>query len=249
MPRYFIELSYKGTNYSGFQKQENSNSIQAEVEKAFSTFFRKPFELTGSSRTDAGVHALQNYFHVDVEIAASILQSGIYHLNAILPPDITIQSIKQVKAEAHCRFDACHRLYRYRIYRRKDPFLQDTAYFFPYKLNEDILQLCAAELQSHTDFESFSKRNSQVFTYNCDIQHSQWSQEDGLLIYNVQANRFLRGMVKGLVGTMLRMATKDQPLSAFTNIIMGKDCSKVDFTPASQGLFLCEVGFPEAIYI
>lgn len=249
MPRYFIELSYKGTQYSGFQRQDNANSIQAEVEKALSTYFRQSFELTGSSRTDAGVHALQNYFHVDTELDPQLMSAAVYHLNAILPAGITVPSIRQVKEDVHCRFDAEYRLYQYRIYRQKNPFLQDTAYFFPYRLNMDILHQCAAELPKHTDFESFSKRNSQVFTYNCTILRSEWKETDDLLIYTVQANRFLRGMVKGLVGTMLKMAAKNHPVSAFTGIIEGKDCSKADFTPPSHGLFLCEVGFPSSIFI
>jgi tRNA pseudouridine38-40 synthase len=245
MPRYFIELSYKGTRYAGFQKQQNANSIQAEVEKALSIYFRQDMELTGSSRTDAGVHAYQNFFHVDADLVSEQLAAAPYHLNAILPPDICIKEIKQVADNAHCRFDAQYRRYEYRIYRSKNVFLQETAYFFPYKLDRSILDACAAELKQHDNFEAFSKRNSQVFTYNCNIMESFWQDSGGQLIYTVQANRFLRGMVKGLVGTMLKMSTRGAGLDQFRAIINRRDSSRADFTPASQGLYLVEVGFPQ----
>lgn len=247
MARFFIEISYKGTRYSGFQKQDNANSIQAELEKALNIYFRQDMELTGSSRTDAGVHALQNFFHFNSEMDKVVFTKAVYHLNAILPPDITVKSIQQVKDEAHARFDALYRRYEYRLYTRKNPFLQETAYYFPYRLDKDVLDSCAAELQQYTDFEAFSKRNSQVFTYNCEIMESSWEQREAVLVYTVRANRFLRGMVKGLVGTMLKMATRGKPISAFGDIILSKDCSKADFTPPSHGLYLCEVAYPASI--
>ncbi|HLZ88429.1 MAG TPA: tRNA pseudouridine synthase A, partial [Puia sp.] len=133
MPRYFLELAYKGTNYSGFQIQENASSIQQEVEKALAIFFRSNFELTGSSRTDGGVHALQNYFHFDYE---GIIENRVlYNINAILPPDIVLTGIHPVAPDAHCRFDAISREYRYYIYRVKNPFLADRAWFYPYTLD------------------------------------------------------------------------------------------------------------------
>ena len=205
MPRFFIEVAYKGTNYAGFQKQDNANTIQAEVEKALKIYFREDFDLTGSSRTDAGVHARQNYFHFDTQ-QVPILEdySKIsYHLNAILPADIVVHSLLPVKEDAHCRFDALSRTYQYTIYQKKDPFMQDTAYHYPYKLDFGILSLCASELFNHTDFEAFSKRNTQVYTYMCTILFSEWSFNNNCIQYNVSANRFLRGMVKGMVGTML----------------------------------------------
>ena len=248
MPRYFIEVAYNGKAYAGFQKQSNANTIQTEVEKALNIYLRSNFNLTGSSRTDAGVHAHQNFFHFDSTIEESQILAAPYHLNAILPVDIVIKSIKMVDEDAHCRFDAIWRRYEYHIYSQKDPFQQDFAYFFPYKLNTDILHECAAELFNHNSFETFSKRNSQVFTYNCTILKSQWSINDHTLIYTVQANRFLRGMVKGLVGTMLKMAVKDHPLKDFISIISSHNCALADFSVPSHGLSLREVSYPEAIY-
>jgi tRNA pseudouridine38-40 synthase len=244
MPRYFIQLSYKGTNYSGFQKQDNANSIQAEVEKALNIFFRQSLELTCSSRTDAGVHALENYFHFD---CAEPLQLGKaangYGINAILPDDISINKIFLVKDDAHCRFDPISRTYQYYLYQNKNPFLQDRAYFYPYKIKLAALNQAATEILNHTDFTSFSKRNTQVKTFNCQIFESEWTQENECLVYKVRGNRFLRGMVRGLVGTMLQVGRGKASIDDFKKVIAAKDCSKADFAVPPQGLFLKEVRF------
>lgn len=255
MPRYFIEVAYKGTNYSGFQIQQNANSIQAEIEKALKIFFKKDFELTGSSRTDAGVHALQNFFHFDFENnigqlktsqvspKGGDLEGAQYNLNALLPRDIVIKKIFPVKDNAHCRFDAISREYKYFIYQKKDPFLQDTAFYYPYKLDLDKLNEAARQVIKYEDFTSFSKRNTQVKSFICKIEKSEWNVEGSLVVYNVIANRFLRGMVKGLVGTMLRVGTNKISQKEFTEIIESKDCNQADFTPPSHGLFLNSVNY------
>jgi tRNA pseudouridine38-40 synthase len=240
MPRYFIEVAYKGTKYSGFQIQQNANSVQEEVEKALKIYYRREISLTGSSRTDAGVHAAQNFFHFDSE---TIVEDGSYHLNAILPGDIVIKSIRQVADELHSRFSALSREYEYFIYQQKDPFLEDRAYFFPFPLNIELLQAAAAELFKHTDFTSFSKRNTQSKTKLCAIKTSQWRLEGNTLVFNVSANRFLRGMVRGLVGTMLLVGRGKITLEQFTAIIQAKDCTKADFSAPPQGLFLKKVQF------
>ena len=243
MPRYFIEVAYKGTNYSGFQIQQNANSIQAEIEKALKIFFKKDFELTGSSRTDAGVHALQNFFHFDFDEKLNFENDFQYNLNSLLPRDIVIKKIFPVKDNAHCRFDAISREYKYFIYQQKDPFLQDTAFYYPYKLDLDKLNEAAKQVIKYDDFTSFSKRNTQVKSFICKIEKSEWYFERNLLVYNVIANRFLRGMVKGLVGTMLRVGTNKISLNEFTEIIKSKDCNQADFTPPSHGLFLNSVNY------
>lgn len=240
MPRYFIELAYQGTAYSGFQVQKNANSVQAEVEKGLQIFFRQEFELTGSSRTDAGVHALQNFFHFD---SPATLADAVYQLNAILPDDIVIKQIREVKEDAHCRFDAVSREYRYYIYHLKDPFLRETAYYYPYTVDIDLLQQAAKEIKNYTDFTAFAKRNSQVKSFICNIYSSEWLQQENQLIYQVKANRFLRGMVKGLVGTMLQVGKGKLSIAAFRKIIESKDPSKVDFSVPSQGLFLVKVEY------
>lgn len=248
MPRYFIEVSYKGTNYSGFQIQQNANSIQAEVEKAFKIFFKKKFELTGSSRTDAGVHAFQNFFHFDVDDQLNFQNDFQYNLNSIIPKDIVIKKIFPVNDSAHCRFDAVSREYKYFIYQDKDPFLQDTAFYYPYKLDLGKLNQAAQQIITCEDFTSFSKRNTQVKNFICQILKSEWYVEEDKIIYNVTANRFLRGMVKGLVGTMLRIGTNKISLNEFSKIIEKKDCNKADFSPPSHGLFLDAVNYTSQIF-
>jgi len=241
MQRYFIEVAYKGSNYSGFQVQQNANSIQAEIEKALRIFYKQDFKLTGSSRTDAGVHARQNFFHFDSEQS---IKDGSYHLNAIVPADIVVKRIFPVNADSHSRFDAISREYGYYIYQHKDPFLSDRAYFFPYTLDIDLLQAAAKELMQYNDFATFSKRNTQVRTSLCTISNSEWKLEDAVLSYQVTSNRFLRGMVRGLVGTMLQVGRNKLSLADFGAVIKAGDCTKADFSVPPQGLFLQKVNFP-----
>jgi tRNA pseudouridine38-40 synthase len=244
MPRYFLEVAYKGNHYSGFQIQENANSIQQEVEKALGVFFRQRFMLTGSSRTDGGVHALQNYFHFDYE--GVIEKRVIYNINAILPPDICIKGAYPVSSDAHCRFDALSREYRYYVYRKKNPFLTDRAYFFPYTLDREKLSAAAALVPQFREFASFAKRNSQAKTYDCTILHSSWQEENDCLVYQVIANRFLRGMVRGLVGTMLQVGRGKISLDEFGDILRNKDNQQADFSVPGYGLFLIRVTFPDS---
>lgn len=242
MGRYFIEVAYNGKNYAGFQIQYNAHTVQSEVEKALETFFKQKFNLTGSSRTDTGVHALQNFFHFDTGV--EINQKSIYNINAILPPDIAIKNITPVPAEAHCRFDATHRFYKYYIYQFKNPFIDDRAYYFPFTLDFELLKQAAAIIPYYKDFTSFSKRNTQVKTFNCQIIQSEWIKEGDGWVYHVKANRFLRGMVRGLVGTMLQVGRGKMNLEDFKALIEAKDCTKADFAVPGHGLFLVEVGYP-----
>lgn len=242
MNRYFLEVAYHGKDYGGFQIQENSSTIQLEIQKALQIFLKQDITLTGSSRTDAGVHALQNFFHFDFD---RILEPRIaYNINAILPPAIVIKNIIAVAPDAHCRFDATSREYRYYIYNSKNPFLQDRAYYFPYTIDVDAMNEAAEVLKSYADFTSFSKRNTQVKTFMCSIAESKWHiTEDGAFYY-VKANRFLRGMVRGLVGTMLQAGRRKISIADFKNIIESRDCTKADFAVPAHGLFLCRVNYP-----
>nr|WP_294907472.1 tRNA pseudouridine(38-40) synthase TruA [uncultured Lacibacter sp.] len=247
MPRYFLELGYKGGDYSGFQVQHNAVTIQSEIQKAFRIFFRTEVELTGSSRTDAGVHALQNYFHFDWQ--EEFPQQAIYNLNAILPSSIVINAVRKVKPDAHCRFHATARRYRYYIYAQKNPFIDDRAWFLPYTLNEDVLHSCAAAVKKATDFSAFSKRNTQVKTFICTIAESKWYHENDCLVYEVQANRFLRGMVRGLVGSMVRVARGTSSLDWFQSILNSSEMSAADFSAPAKGLFLTEVTYPSDLFL
>jgi len=248
--RYFISVAYQGTRYAGFQIQDGQETIQSQLTKALEILFRESFTLTGSSRTDAGVHAEENYFHFDTAVE---LRSGPrYNLNAILPGDIAVTGIYAVSETAHCRFDATERVYKYLIYKQKNPFLTDKGWLYPYPLNLDILHRLSVVLRDYEDFSSFSKRNTQVFTYNCAIGSAYWQErEKGELEFHIRSNRFLRGMIRGIVGTMLRIARTVQTLEEaelmFRGVIEAKDCAKADFTTPARGLYLMEVNYPEGL--
>jgi len=242
MRRFFLEVSYKGTAYSGFQSQQNTGrTIQAEVEKAWAILNREEVAMTGSSRTDAGVHALQNFFHFDFE--GEVHPQFLYKINAILPADIVIRKLIPVSDDKHCRFDALSREYRYYIYRRKDPFLQERAFYFPYRLSVEKMQEAAEIVKGYTDFTSFSKRNTQVKTFECRILESEWEMEEESLVYHVRANRFLRGMVRALTATMLQVGRGKLDMDGFRGVIESRDCTKANFAVPARGLFLEEVAF------
>ncbi len=256
MKRYFIEVTYIGTSYAGFQIQDNGNTIQGEIEKALKILFREHIALTGSSRTDAGVHAKQNYFHFDIpesttSASGKHIDASVYNLNALLPKDIAIKGIKEVAIDAHSRFNAISRSYIYSINATKDPFLTETTYFYPYRLDVDLLNEAATIIKSQTNFEAFSKKNTQVNNFNCTIYNSSWAQtEDGQgFQYFVTGNRFLRGMVKALTGTMLRVGTGTISIEQFTSIFIDANSTLVDFSPPSRGLMLETVAFPANIFI
>ncbi len=240
MPRFFIQLSYKGTAYSGFQVQKNSLTVQSAVESAFATIHRKEISLTGSSRTDAGVHALMNFFHFDAD---AIHPQFIYKMNAVLPHDIAIQAVYVMDEGRHCRFDARGRYYQYRLHRQKDPFLKEFSYYYPYRLNLELLREAADILKSQTNFEGFSKTNSQVKNFNCLIRRSEWTETGGGLVYHIEANRFLRGMVRLITGTLLRVGREQLGMEEFK--LMLKMGEKAGFSVPAHGLYLVEVNYPE----
>ena len=246
MPRYFLEVSYMGTRFSGFQVQDNAITVQGEIEQAMGVLLRQQIILTGSSRTDAGVHAICNYFHFDVSVP--LPETLPYRLNAILPSDISIRSLRKVHDQAHARFDAIARHYKYVIYQRKNPFLQDRGWFYPYPLNGDTLAETAEIIHQTRDFTSFAKRNAQVHTHQCTILESRWYPTADGWNYEVTGNRFLRGMVRGLVGTMLQAGKEKINMQSFRNIIEARDNTFADFTPPGKGLFLCEVKYPEGYF-
>jgi tRNA pseudouridine38-40 synthase len=246
MKRYFIEVSYHGHSYSGFQVQENAPTVQAELEKVLRILIKGVVTLTGSSRTDAGVHARQNYFHFDTDYIITGRQ--LYNINALLPQDITVISITEMPPGSHCRFDAISRLYTYQLHQRKDSFLVDRSYFYPYTLQLASLQEAALSIQGIHDFKNFSKRNTQVKTFVCNITESAWAQNDYMWSYTVRGNRFLRGMVRGLVGTMLKVGTGKLNIEAFNESIKGSENSVVDFAVPGKGLFLEKVEFPAGYF-
>ena len=187
------------------------------------------------------------FFHFDFD--GAIEDTFRYKMNAILPRDIVVQHIYAVPPEAHCRFDALSRCYAYHLYNDKNPFLAEGAYYFPYSLDMPKMQEAAAILKTYTDFTSFSKRNTQVKTFLCSIAASAWTIEGEQIIYGVQANRFLRGMVRGLTGTMLQVGRNKISLNQFKKIIEAKDCRLADFSVPGHGLFLTKVEYPAALQL
>lgn len=245
--RYFLEVSYKGTHFHGFQIQNKGLTIQGELEKALGLFFRCDIGLTGSSRTDAGVHAMQNYFHFDFD--REITEQNIYNLNSIVSSDIVIRSIRRVCDDAHSRFDAIARTYQYNIYFKKNPFKKDIAWHYPFKLDFELLQLAAGRFLGTHDFSSFAKRNTQVFTHICTIHKAEWQITTDGITFHVSSNRFLRGMVRALVATSLKIGRGTLTLKDLDQIIEAKDCSKADFSAPAKGLFLLQVHFPDTIFL
>lgn len=246
MLRYFLEVAYKGTDYSGFQIQKNARTIQSEIERAFQIFWKKPFHLTGSSRTDSGVHARQNFFHFDTEIP--MLQTQLYNLNAILSSDIVLRKLYKVNSEAHSRFDATSRTYCYYLHATKNPFLTTTSWYYPFALDVSYLHQAAALVLKQNNFMAFSKKNSQVNNYNCFIQNSSWEmQEDGIFIYTITANRFLRGMVRALVATMLQVGRGTIGLSEFEAHFYTKKIASANFSSPAHGLFLEKIQYPYSL--
>lgn len=241
MSRYFIEVAYRGTRYSGFQVQENAPTIQLEIEKAFTTLHRQPVILTGSSRTDAGVHALQNYFHFDFD--PEVHQQFVYKMNAILPDDIVVRNIYRMPEQAHARFDAISRRYEYRIHRFKNPFIKSTSLYFPFQLDLKKMQQAADLIKNHTNFYAFAKTNSQVKTFECRVTISEWVVEENTFRYRIEANRFLRGMVRLITASLLKVGREKLSLEDFEEFFRGKE--KCGFSVPAHGLFLEMVNYPE----
>ena len=242
MSRYFIEVCYDGAGYGGFQIQANHNTIQGELQKALQTLYRASIDLSGASRTDAGVHAYQNYFHFDTELP--VLEKHIYNLNAILPNSIVVKSIHAVPLEAHARFDAIHRSYIYKIHTQKDPFLEGRSWFYPFPIDLELMQQAANTLLTQTQFESFSKKNTQVNTFDCTISKALWVQNGNEISFHIDSNRFLRGMIRGLVGTMLMVGRGQIDLVEWQSIIDARDEQRVDFSTPAHGLYLSAIQYP-----
>lgn len=247
MQRYFIEVAYKGSRFRGFQIQQNGKTIQGEVNHALQTLLRIPIETTTSSRTDAGVHALQNYFHLDLDL--ELTSSMIYNLNSILDPDIIVKRIQPVSNEYHSRFHATARSYRYHIIQHKNPFLKETAYYFPFRLNVENMRVAANHLLHHGEFPSFAKKHSDVHTFQCRIFQAEWIEQKEELIFHITANRFLRGMVRAIVGTLLQVGRGKITPQEFNQIIESKNSALADFSAEAKGLFLEHVYFPHDVQL
>ena len=244
--RYFIELSYDGTSFVGWQRQPSGNSVQSCLEDALSILFRKPLSIVGAGRTDAGVHAHQLFAHVDID--EHIDQDLTFRLNKLLPKEIAVRNIIAVAQDAHARFDAVSRSYRYHITTQKNPFLQKRSYQFAKPLDVELMNQAAKILIDHEDFKCFSKSKTDVKTYICDIQHAYWEQGGSELVFFIQANRFLRNMVRAIVGTLIEVGLKKISISDFEAILASRDRSQAGYSVPAHGLYLEKVNYPKHIF-
>lgn len=245
MPRYFLKLSYRGTAYHGWQIQENAHTVQAEINEKISTLCEDTVNVTGCGRTDAGVHARNFFLHFDLhQPLAFTPQDFVFRLNRFLPEDIAIYDIREVSPETHARFDAISRTYRYYISRQKDPFVQDTALTFMGRLDMEAMQQAADYLLDYKDFTSFSKLHTQTATNFCRLAEARWEQTGNQLIFTITADRFLRNMVRAIVGTLLEIGKGKLKPEDMKSIIEAKDRSRAGYSAPAQGLFLEAVRYP-----
>lgn len=245
--RFFIELSYKGTSYHGWQQQPNANSVQQEINNALSIIFNDTIEVLGAGRTDTGVHAKQMFAHFDCYFDFDI-QNLIFKLNRFLPRDIAIHDIFSVKEDANCRFDAISRTYQYHIIHMKDPF-NKTAYLLKKDLDIEKMNRACKYILGKQDYTSFSKANTQTFTNNCNVMFAKWEVVNNETIFTIQADRFLRNMVRAIVGTLLDIGSGKIALDDIAKIIAAKDRSKSGMSAPAHALFLYEVKYPNEIRI
>ncbi|CAG4993050.1 tRNA pseudouridine synthase A [Dyadobacter sp. CECT 9275] len=246
--RYFIEFSYKGTAYNGWQKQKNSLGIQEILEDAFGKVLRQPVEITGSSRTDAGVHAEQQFAHFDTELPIVAPDLLVHSINGMIPRDIAVKSIRAVNKELNSRFAATHRRYEYRIIKNKNPFLINEAYLLRGDLDVVSMNAAAGFLLGLHDFESFSKIHTEVNHFRCTVSTAEWTILNDKLIFKIQANRFLRGMVRAIVGTLLEVGRGKRTVEGFKEVLQARDRKAAGPQAPAEGLFLVEVGYPAAIF-
>ncbi len=247
--RFFLEFSYAGTQYHGWQRQSNANSIQEEMENALSTLLNVSTNLVASGRTDAGVHASQMFAHFDSEMNSEKHQNLVYQLNQFLPSDIAIISLKKVKFDAHARFDAISRTYEYHIKQFKTPFGNELYHLINQSLNIEAMNEGARILLEYEDFECFSKKNTDVKTFLCKITFAQWVYSDKGYTFTIKANRFLRNMVRSIVGTLLEIGLNKIGVEEIHKIIESKNRSLAGYSVPAQGLFLKKIEYPDNLFI
>lgn len=241
--RYFVAFSYFGKSYHGWQRQPNAITVQQLLEEAFSTLLRQPVSLVGAGRTDTGVHARQMIAHMDIE--KKIRRSELIHrLNAFLPDDIAVQDIFKVPTGAHARFDALERTYEYWLVTEKNPFYKDTAHYLRGPLELDKMNQAAQLLLQHEDFQCFSKSGSDVKTYNCQVRKAAWTRVGDRLVFTISADRFLRNMVRAVVGTLLEVGKGKLQPDDVKGIIKSGDRGKAGVSVPAKGLYLTRVSYP-----
>lgn len=250
MTRYFIFLSFRGTAYNGWQMQPGTHTVQGVLTKALSTVLASQISVTGAGRTDTGVHA--SFFCAHFDASRNDLDSDgqfLYNLNGLLPDDIAISRIVKVRPEANARFDALSRTYIYSITKVKDPFAADTALLLYWQLDVSLMNAAAAVMMKYSDFTSFSRLHGGNKTNICRVTHALWHEEPGRLIFTVTADRFLRNMVRAIVGTLIPVGRGKLPLSGFEAILEGKNRGLAGQSAPAHGLSLTDIEYPGEIFI
>ncbi len=247
--RYFLQLSYKGTNYHGWQIQPNADSVQEVMEKTLSTILREEISVVGAGRTDTGVHASFYMLHFDSEKENLQHENLVYRLNRFLPDDIAVQKLLPVKPEAHARYSAVSRTYKYFITIHKNPFETETSYLFTLPLDINKMNEATKVLFEYRDFTSFSKLHTDAKTNNCRIFQAEWKENNQQLVFTIKADRFLRNMVRAIVGTLIEVGQGKLSLEDFRKIIAKKDRGAAGTSAPANGLFLADVEYPEEIFL
>jgi tRNA pseudouridine38-40 synthase len=245
MSRYFLGFSYKGTRYHGWQAQPNAHTVQAEINRALGLLLGHDVDALGCGRTDTGVHARRYVAHFDTHKTISDAAAAVSKLNKILPHDISVYDLQKVNSEAHARFDATLRTYKYFITTAKNPFLQEFAVFVHYPLNLEDMNAAAALLLQQTDFTSFAKLHSDVTNNDCTVTEAYWSvnEENNTIVFTISSNRFLRNMVRAIVGTLLELGRGKMSLNDFRRIVEQKNRCSAGASAPAHGLFLWEVEY------
>lgn len=243
--RYFFEIAYNGSRYHGWQRQENAVTVQQRVEEAFFTIFRQKLPVTGSGRTDAGVHCRQQYFHIDYE--GELPLNMMHRLNSYLPRDITLRTYRKVPEGMHARFSAVSRTYEYHIAAIKDPFATDQAFYLSRPLDTGSMNAAAQRLLGEKDFRAFSRVKTDVNHFICTVGEAQWQRGENRLIFSITASRFLRGMVRAIVGTLLQVGLGKIPPEDIDRIIKSKDRRQAGASAPAHGLFLTGVVYPQIV--
>ena len=249
--RYFIRLAFDGNQYHGWQIQPNGITIQEKIQTALKVILKKEVLIIGAGRTDTGVHAREFFAHFDFDKAINENDINVlcYQLNSILPEDISIMKITRVRHEAHARFDATARTYSYYFHTQKDPFLQKYSYFITAKLDITSMQNACPILYEYNDFSCFSKSHTQVKTNNCKIISAEWRMQGHQIIFTITADRFLRNMVRAIVGTMLEIGYGKTDTNGFKDVIESKNRSKAGYSVPACGLFLEKIEYPKEIFL
>lgn len=243
LQRYFLEFSYHGSRYFGWQIQPNAGSVQQEIQEKLSLLLQKEIEIVGAGRTDTGVHAKQMFAHLDAEKDLTN-PNFIKRLNSFLPKDIAIHQIHLVPNDAHARFDATHRTYEYWIHQFKNPFLDGLSWHVAKELDLDKMNEAGKILMQYDDFECFSKTHTDVKTFFCKVSVCKWQKQEERLVFTIQADRFLRNMVRAIVGTMMDIGTHKIPVEQMHDIIQSKNRGKAGFSVPAHGLYLTQVTYP-----